>query len=57
MCAHRQPAYADQASCRHTGLARSEEAEDRIVLLPLFDQLQPDEQASIVNTLREALRR
>src|SRR5262249_53906927 len=56
MCAHRQAAYADQPSVvRHTGLARSEEAEDRVILLPLYDQLLADDQEAIVNALQEAL--
>ncbi|HXB73621.1 MAG TPA: DegT/DnrJ/EryC1/StrS family aminotransferase [Candidatus Acidoferrales bacterium] len=68
MCAHREPAYRIEPwrcgsapsscnrpdkSCVH--LKRSEEAQDRSLLLPLFHQLTGEEQDRVVQTLRDAL--
>jgi perosamine synthetase len=52
MCSHREPAYADML-LRHA-LPVSEAAQDRCVLLPLFDSLTDDDQKSVVDALRRA---
>lgn len=54
MCSHREPAYAGKPA-RHS-LARSEEAQEHCVLLPLFPQMTQDEQSRVVASLRTACR-
>ena len=68
MCAHREPAYRTEpwrcasgqpscggpdGTCEH--LRRSEEAQDRSLLLPLFHQLTAEEQDRVVYALRDVL--
>jgi dTDP-4-amino-4,6-dideoxygalactose transaminase len=56
MCSHREPAYA-AAPWRAAagGLARSEEAQDRCLILPLFHDLTAADQARIARALAAAL--
>ncbi|MCE4225064.1 DegT/DnrJ/EryC1/StrS family aminotransferase [Methylobacterium sp. C25] len=53
MCCHRERCYADE-SLRHD-LSRSEEAQDRAILLPIYAQMSEDEQVRTADTLRRAL--
>jgi dTDP-4-amino-4,6-dideoxygalactose transaminase len=67
MCAHREPAYRNEPwSCAgggHSGappipcpqLLHSEQAQDRMILLPLFHELTEEQQVRVVETLRLAL--
>jgi dTDP-4-amino-4,6-dideoxygalactose transaminase len=55
MCAHREPAYAREPwLAGPSGLAVSEEAQDRGLILPLYHELTADEQEAVANALREA---
>ena len=54
MCAHREPAYVD-AKPRHP-LPRSEKAQDRTILIPLFNEMTEDDQDYVVETLVHAYR-
>ena len=53
MCAHLEPAYADLLN-RHP-LRRSERAQDRSILLPLFAQMTQDEQDRVVGAFANAV--
>ena len=56
MCAHREPAYAREPwLAGPSGLAQSERAQDRCILLPLFYQLSVAEQETVAGALRRAL--
>jgi dTDP-4-amino-4,6-dideoxygalactose transaminase len=55
MCSHREPAYRDGCRIAPGGLRRSEEAQDRNILLPLFHQFTEEEQDRVVEGLRAAL--
>jgi perosamine synthetase len=55
MCAHREPAYGDGYRIAPGGLRRSEEAQDRNILLPLFHQLTKPDQDRVVEALRTTL--
>jgi dTDP-4-amino-4,6-dideoxygalactose transaminase len=67
MCAHREGAYPKgQWGCGYTGLCgcnagicerlrHSEEAQDHVVILPLFPQMTPEEQEHVVRSLRTAM--
>jgi dTDP-4-amino-4,6-dideoxygalactose transaminase len=55
MCAHREPAYADEHWRAGSSLHRSEQAQDRSLLLPLFPGLTGQEQAEIVTSLHLAV--
>lgn len=52
MCSHREKAYANMP-LRHS-LARSEKAQDKGVLLPLYHQMTDDDQMRVVENLRKA---
>ena len=52
MCAHRSPAYAGQ-QLRHS-LSNSEEAEDGVILLPLFPGMGEDDIRYVADRLNEA---
>jgi dTDP-4-amino-4,6-dideoxygalactose transaminase len=55
MCAHREPAYAREPWLSGpSGLGRSEEAQDRGLILPLFHELTADEQEAVAGALRQA---
>jgi dTDP-4-amino-4,6-dideoxygalactose transaminase len=66
MCAHREPAYAQEpwrcgkgAECAGKGagcacLRESERAHDTCITLPLFHQMTETEQDYVVETLKEA---
>ena len=54
MCSHREPPYADDIP-RHN-LRQSELAQDHAILLPLYVQMTEEEQVSVANALRGALR-
>jgi perosamine synthetase len=54
MCSHREEAYADLPL--PFALHRSEAAQDRCVLLPLFTQMTLDEQQQVANELARACR-
>jgi perosamine synthetase len=53
MCAHREPAYKDFPSRPPVSL--SERAQDQCILLPLFPQMNEDEQRCVVEALRQAV--
>ena len=55
MCIHREPAYADLPR-RHT-LNVSEQAQSRMVLLPLFPQMTEAQQIEVVDALHSAVHR
>jgi dTDP-4-amino-4,6-dideoxygalactose transaminase len=58
MCAHREPAYSDEPwQAGPSGLAESERAQDRCILLPLFHELTVQEQEVVVGALQQACRR
>jgi dTDP-4-amino-4,6-dideoxygalactose transaminase len=50
MNAHQEVAYADLGPI---GLPHSEAARDRVVLLPLYDGLTPDDQDYVIDCLHE----
>jgi dTDP-4-amino-4,6-dideoxygalactose transaminase len=55
MCAHREPAYAVEPwLAGPSGLAVSEEAQDRGLVLPLYHELTADEQEAVATALRAA---
>lgn len=55
MCAHREPAYAAEPWGEGpSGLARSEQAQDRVVILPLFHGMTDAEQDAVVAALARA---
>ena len=54
MCSHREPCYVDE-KLRHD-LRHSELAQDHAILLPLYAQMTEDEQVTVANALRSALR-
>jgi dTDP-4-amino-4,6-dideoxygalactose transaminase len=55
MCAHREPAYQHQ-SWRSVGpLSASERAQDECILLPLYHQLEQEEQQFVASQLRVAI--
>jgi perosamine synthetase len=55
MCAHREPAYAREPwAAGPSGLAGSEAAQDRGLILPLFHELTADEQEAVASALRAA---
>lgn len=51
MCAHREPAYADWP---HGPLPTSEHAQDRCVLLPLYNGMTAEQQQQVVHALQNA---
>ena len=51
MCAHREPAYADLP---HGPLPVSEGAQDRCVLLPLYNGMTAEQQEQVVHALQDA---
>lgn len=52
MCCHREEAY--RGSCAGRSLPRSESAQDRCILLPLYAQMSFDDQATVLAALRDA---
>jgi perosamine synthetase len=54
MCSHREPCYASERP-RHD-LRQSELAQDHAILLPLYAQMTEQDQVSVANALRSALR-
>jgi dTDP-4-amino-4,6-dideoxygalactose transaminase len=56
MNAHREPAYADTPSRVSGTLARSEQAQDTAVILPLYHQMTEVDQDRVVAALGEATR-
>ena len=54
MCSHREPPYSD-AKPRHD-LRQSELTQDHAILLPLYAQMTEEEQVTVANALRDALR-
>jgi perosamine synthetase len=54
MCSHREPCYASETP-RHD-LRQSELAQDHALLLPLYAQMTEEEQVTVANALRSALR-
>lgn len=52
MCSHREPAYADLRP--RFALPRSERSQDRTIVLPLYHDMSPSEQETVVDALREA---
>jgi dTDP-4-amino-4,6-dideoxygalactose transaminase len=56
MCAHREPAYTREPwAAGPSGLAVSEEAQDRGLILPLYHELTEEEQEAVASALRAAL--
>lgn len=57
MCAHREPAYRAEGTCRlpRQGLPVSENAQDRGVLLPVFSGMTEDEVRQVVGVLKKCL--
>jgi dTDP-4-amino-4,6-dideoxygalactose transaminase len=55
MCAHREPAYADQRGCARFPLTLSEGVQDRMIMLPLFHQMTEDDQNRVVTALTRAV--
>ena len=55
MCAHREPAYATEPWRSTGGLRNSEQAQDQCVLIPLYSQMEFDEQETVVSSLQEVL--
>jgi perosamine synthetase len=54
MCSHRESCYADDIP--RPDLRQSELAQDHAILLPLYAQMTEEEQVSVANALRDALR-
>jgi len=55
MCTHREPAYGREPwLAGPSGLAASEEAQDRGLILPLYHELTADEQETVADALRVA---
>jgi len=55
-CAHREPAYvSEQWRMGHGGLGRSERAQDRSLVLPLFHEMTESDQDRVVSALDHAL--
>jgi perosamine synthetase len=54
MCSHREPCYAGEQS-RHD-LPQSELAQDHAILLPLYAQMTEEDQVTVANAFRSALR-
>lgn len=54
MCAHREPAYAHGAWRAGSSLSRSERAQDRSVLVPLFPDITSKQQEQVVRALSAA---
>ena len=55
MCAHREPAYQNQSWRSVGSLSASERAQDECILLPLYHQLEQEEQQFIALQLRVAM--
>ncbi len=51
MCAHREPAYGKEPWRLAAPLAESERAQDECILLPLYHELGPEAQRSVVDAL------
>ncbi len=51
MCAHREPAYASEPWRKGSVLSRSDRAQDRSILLPLYPGMTTEEQRSVVAQL------
>jgi dTDP-4-amino-4,6-dideoxygalactose transaminase len=59
MCAHREPAWPPGTwlcASEHPPLQRSEAAQDRTIVLPLFPGMTNEEQATVAAALRQACR-
>jgi len=54
MCSHREPAYRDLPP--RGSLSRSEQAQDRCIILPLYHQMSESEQRRVVAALTKACR-
>jgi dTDP-4-amino-4,6-dideoxygalactose transaminase len=54
MCSHRERAYLHAEGAQRHALERSEQAQDRGLLLPLFPQMTADELAQVLDALRLA---
>jgi perosamine synthetase len=58
MCAHREPAYPPgtwRAAAPGGALPRSEEAQDRCLILPLFHEMTDEQQHAVTTALRRVL--
>jgi len=55
MCSHREAAYA--CLDRHAPLSRSEQAQDRCIVLPLYGQMTAADQDHVADALRQACAR
>jgi dTDP-4-amino-4,6-dideoxygalactose transaminase len=51
MCAHLEPAYADGANARWTGLEESERAQQRSIILPLYHSMTEPQQDRVIEAL------
>lgn len=54
-CAHREPVYRNEPWRSAGPLSRSEEAQDTGLILPLYPQMDPKEQAAVISELRQAI--
>ncbi|MFL6446636.1 MAG: DegT/DnrJ/EryC1/StrS family aminotransferase [Bryobacteraceae bacterium] len=55
MCAHREPAYEKEPWRSTDALEHSEQAQDQCMLIPLYSQMEPNEQATVISSLQEVL--
>jgi dTDP-4-amino-4,6-dideoxygalactose transaminase len=55
MCAHREPAYRAGGFRAAGPLVQSEAAQDRCIIVPLYDQMTVEEQDRVIAGLRDAL--
>ena len=54
MCSHREPCYSEEKP-RHD-LCQSEFAQDHAILIPLYAQMTEEDQITVADALRRALR-
>jgi dTDP-4-amino-4,6-dideoxygalactose transaminase len=57
MCAHREPAYAREPWRAGSALSRSERAQDRSILLPIFPGMTVEDQERVAQQLTRAVHR
>jgi len=55
LCAHREPAYSIEPWRSTGGLHHSEQAQDQSLLIPLYSQMNLDEQEAVVSSLQQVL--
>jgi perosamine synthetase len=55
MCSHREAAYREHPWRQGSSLRKSEAAQDRGVILPLYPQMSPEERPVVTNSLKQVL--